>query len=127
MAENASGVNISPHILFLTLEKLDEKALHYCHRRRSGRHGTMSAFPGFSGPRSRQAAGQAIARQFRLLETVPNIGCPHPELPSLRELVITFEDSGYVALYHHEPADDAVYVLAFRHQKEKIGNPHGSG
>ena len=36
----------------------------------------------------------------------------------LRELVIAFGDSGYVALYRHEPADDAVYVLAFRHQKE---------
>jgi hypothetical protein len=39
-------------------------------------------------------------------------------LPELRELVIPFGGSGYVALYRHEPADDAVYVLAFRHQKE---------
>ncbi|WP_369774281.1 hypothetical protein [Thioalkalivibrio sp. ALE19] len=36
----------------------------------------------------------------------------------MRELVIAFGDSGFVALYRHEPADDAVYVLAFRHQKE---------
>jgi hypothetical protein len=36
----------------------------------------------------------------------------------LRELVIGFGDSGLVALYHHDPAADAVYVLAFRHQKE---------
>lgn len=63
-------------------------------------------------------AGQAIERQFLLLETAPDIGRPFPEVPELRELVIAFGDSGYVALYRHEPADDAVYVLAFRHQKE---------
>jgi len=63
-------------------------------------------------------AGQAIERQLLLLETFPDIGRPFPEMPELRELVIAFGDSGYVALYRHEPADDAVYVLAFRHQKE---------
>jgi hypothetical protein len=31
--------------------------------------------------------------------------------------MIGFGDSGYVALYRHEPEDDALYVLAFRHQK----------
>lgn len=46
------------------------------------------------------------------------MGRPFLELPVLRELVIRFGDSGYVALYRHEPADDAVYVLAVRHQKE---------
>jgi len=46
------------------------------------------------------------------------MGRPLPELPDLRELVIAFGESGYVALYRHEPADDAVYVLAFRHQRE---------
>lgn len=44
--------------------------------------------------------------------------CTIPDLPELRELVIAFGDSGYVALYRNESADDAVYVLAFRHQKE---------
>ncbi|MFT0534459.1 type II toxin-antitoxin system RelE/ParE family toxin [Castellaniella hirudinis] len=63
-------------------------------------------------------AGEAIERQFLLLETAPDIGRPYPEMPELRELVIAFGDSGYVALYRCEPADDAVYVLAFRHQKE---------
>jgi plasmid stabilization system protein ParE len=75
----------------------------------------------FLAAKNRQAAkraGQAIARQFTLLETTPDIGRPFPELPELRELAIGFGDSGYVALYRHEPADDAVYVLAFRHQKE---------
>jgi len=52
------------------------------------------------------------------LETTPDIGRPFPDLPELRELVIGSGDSGYVALYRHEPEADAVYVLAFRHQKE---------
>ena len=69
-------------------------------------------------PEAVKRAGQAIERQFMLLETAPDIGRPFPEMPELRELVIVFGDSGYVALYRHEPAVDAVYVLAFRHQKE---------
>ena len=69
-------------------------------------------------PEAAKRSGQAIERQFLLLETAPDIGRPLPEMPELRELVIAFGDSGYVALYHHAPADDAVYVLAFRHQKE---------
>lgn len=63
-------------------------------------------------------AGQTIERQFALLETNPDTGRPLPDLPDLRELVISFGDSGYIALYRYEPTDDAVYVLAFRHQKE---------
>ena len=69
-------------------------------------------------PEVARRAGQAIERQFLLLETAPDIGRPFPEMPELRELVIAFGDSGYVALYHHELTDDAVYILAFRHQKE---------
>jgi plasmid stabilization system protein ParE len=63
-------------------------------------------------------AGQAIERQFALLETTPDIGRPFPEYPELRELTISFGDSGYVALYRHDPAPGVVYVLAFRHQRE---------
>lgn len=69
-------------------------------------------------PEAARRAGQAIDRQFQLLKTTPDIGRPFPEAPELRELLIAFGDSGYVALYRHEPADDAVYILAFRHQKE---------
>jgi hypothetical protein len=53
-----------------------------------------------------------------LLVTTPDTGRPFPELPELREPVIGFRASGYVALCRHEPADDALYVLTFRHQKE---------
>ena len=69
-------------------------------------------------PDAARRAGQAIERQFLLLETFPDIGRPFPDMPELRELVIAFGDSGYVALYRHESADDTAYVLAFRHQKE---------
>lgn len=69
-------------------------------------------------PEAARRAGQSIERQFLLLESAPDIGRPFPEAPELRELVIPFGDSGYVALYRHAPADNAAYVLAFRHQKE---------
>ncbi|WP_072294378.1 type II toxin-antitoxin system RelE/ParE family toxin [Nitrosovibrio sp. Nv17] len=69
-------------------------------------------------PEAARRAGQIIERQFLLLEKTPDMGRPLPELPELRELVITFGDSGYAALYRHEPVDDRVYVLAFRHRKE---------
>jgi len=52
------------------------------------------------------------------LEESPEVGRPFPDLPALRELIIEFGDSGYVALYRYERADDTAYVLAFRHQKE---------
>lgn len=75
----------------------------------------------FLAAKAREAAtraGQAIEQQFLLLQKTPDIGRPLSEMPELRELVIAFGNSGYVVLYRHEPADEAVYLLAFRHQKE---------
>ena len=69
-------------------------------------------------PRAAKRAGQAIEQQFAQLETNPNIGRPLADLPQLRELVIEFGDSGYVALYRYQQDTDTVFVLAFRHQKE---------
>ena len=69
-------------------------------------------------PQAARRAGQAIERQFLRLETTPDMGRPFSTMPPWRELVIPFGDTGYVALYHHDPAKDAVYILAFRHQKE---------
>lgn len=63
-------------------------------------------------------AGRVIAQHFQMLESVPDVGRPDDELPELRELIVPFGEAGYVALYRYEPGDDAVYVLAFRHQKE---------
>ena len=69
-------------------------------------------------PQAAIRAGHAIEHQFALLETEPEIGRPFDDLPELRELIIPFGDSGYVAFYRHEIQANAVYVLAFRHQKE---------
>lgn len=59
-----------------------------------------------------------IERYLARLETTPAIGRPIDDVVGLRELLIPFGRSGYVALYRQEAAEDAVYVLAFRHQKE---------
>lgn len=63
-------------------------------------------------------AGLAIEHQFTLLETEPEIGRPFENMPQLRELMIPFGESGYIALYHFDDKTDSVYILAFRHQKE---------
>lgn len=46
------------------------------------------------------------------------MGRPFDPAPEMRELLIPFGDGGYAALYRHDPARDAVILLAFRHQKE---------
>jgi plasmid stabilization system protein ParE len=69
-------------------------------------------------PQAAMRAGLAIEHQFALLETEPEMGRPLDDLPELRELIIPFGGSGYVALCRHEVNSDSMYVLAFRHQKE---------
>lgn len=54
-------------------------------------------------------AGQAIDRHLKLLEENPDIGRTLPAIPYLRELVIGFGDSGYVALYRHDQDTGAGY------------------
>ncbi|WP_428374563.1 type II toxin-antitoxin system RelE/ParE family toxin [Lichenicoccus sp.] len=67
--------------------------------------------------RAAKRAGALIERQFLLLESAPDIGRPVDDQPDLRELVIGFGEAGYVALYRYVPDEEAVFVLAFRHQK----------
>lgn len=69
-------------------------------------------------PESARRAAQVITQQFFHLEKTPAIGRSLGGSPELRELVIPFGDSGYVALYLHDADDDIIYVLAFRHQRE---------
>jgi plasmid stabilization system protein ParE len=69
-------------------------------------------------PAASRRAAQAILHQFELLTTQPGIGRPLEDEPGLRELIVSFGDSGYVALYHYEQQSDTVLILAFRHQKE---------
>jgi plasmid stabilization system protein ParE len=63
-------------------------------------------------------AAQAIKNSFMLLLAEPEIGRPMDDLPELRELIIPFGDSGYIALYRYEINTGSLMVLAFRHQKE---------
>lgn len=65
-----------------------------------------------------ERAGQTIARRLLILETNPAIGRPYDLALGLRELVMSFGNSGYMALYHHDADDDAIYILAIRHQRE---------
>jgi len=69
-------------------------------------------------PNAAKKAAQAISYHFSILKTEPEIGRSIDEIPDLRELIIPFGNSGYVALYHFDKKSDSVYVLAFRHQKE---------
>jgi plasmid stabilization system protein ParE len=69
-------------------------------------------------PLAMARAAQVIEQHFARLETEPEIGRPFDDLPEMRELIIPFGDSGYVALYRFEANADTVYLLAFRHQKE---------
>ena len=63
-------------------------------------------------------AAIAIEHHLLILETEPEIGRLFSESLELRELLIPFGGSGYVALYRYEVSSDAVFILAFRHQKE---------
>ena len=61
---------------------------------------------------------EAIAKGFSFLQDFP-FACRKaaPENPLLRELLIEFGQSGYVALFEIEDAD-TVTILAVRHQRE---------
>ncbi|WP_245898185.1 type II toxin-antitoxin system RelE/ParE family toxin [Phreatobacter cathodiphilus] len=67
--------------------------------------------------RASQRAAAEIRRHFSALERLPGMGRPVGR-EGLRELVIPFGAAGYVALYRHEPDEDRVLILAFRHQRE---------
>jgi len=60
----------------------------------------------------------AIRDAVRLLAYAPGMGRLVNDSEDLRELVIDFGASGYLALYRFEPALDAVTILAIKHQRE---------
>ncbi|MDI2111721.1 type II toxin-antitoxin system RelE/ParE family toxin [Commensalibacter nepenthis] len=70
-------------------------------------------------PYSTKKAANVIKKYFLTLEKAPHIGRPYPERSELRELVIRFGVSGYIALYRYIPQEDIVYILAFKYQKEE--------
>ena len=63
-------------------------------------------------------AALAIRDAFMPLKQAPMIGRPVEDSDDLRELVIDFGSSGYLALYRFEAALDAVTILAIKHQRE---------
>ena len=68
---------------------------------------------------SPQAAAQAlddIRSAIGILEAHPYIGRRVDD--QIRELVISREVTGYLALYRFDPAFDVVRILRIRHQRE---------
>ena len=66
---------------------------------------------------------KAALKTVRLIEEAIELLARHPMIgrpvePPLRELVISRGKSGYLALYSFESVDDAVLILAIRHQRE---------
>ncbi|MGH7858029.1 MAG: type II toxin-antitoxin system RelE/ParE family toxin [Candidatus Binatia bacterium] len=67
-------------------------------------------------PEAATAAAEAIATAIEALAAHPLVGRPLPS--GLRELVISYGKTGYVALYRFLPARDEIRILALRHQRE---------
>jgi plasmid stabilization system protein ParE len=67
-------------------------------------------------PQAAVTAIEVIRDGIEILERHPFVGRPCEE--GLRELLISYGKSGYVALYSYEQSLDVVLVLAIRHQRE---------
>lgn len=67
-------------------------------------------------PEAAGKAVEAIRTAIELLARHPLVG--RRVRGELRELVISFGRTGYVALYRFVPARDEVRILAVRHQRE---------
>ena len=67
-------------------------------------------------PQAAVKAIEVIRDGIEILERHPFVGRPCEE--GLRELLISYGKSGYVALYSYEQSHDVVLVLAIRHQRE---------
>lgn len=75
----------------------------------------------FLATRDDKAAGRtvgAILVRLRQLSTNPAIGRYVEECEGMRELVVPFGSSGYVALYRFDDVRDVAIILAIRHQYE---------
>lgn len=60
----------------------------------------------------------AIREAFIPLKQSPMMGRPVEDSADLRELVIDFGTTGYLAMYRYEAPLDAVTILAIKHQRE---------
>ena len=73
-------------------------------------------FLAVEAPDAAAAAVVAIQSAVDILAAHPLIG--RVVAAELRELVISYERTGYVALYRFVPARHEVRILAIRHQRE---------
>jgi len=78
--------------------------------------GRLADFLANSAPEAAIAAIEVIRDGIEILGRHPLIGRPCER--GLRELLISYGKSCYAALYSHEKPQDAVLVLAIRHQRE---------
>jgi addiction module RelE/StbE family toxin len=62
------------------------------------------------------SAASTVRQAVEVLADHPLIG--HRVEGELRELVISYGKTGYVALYRFLPAQDQIRILAVRHQRE---------
>ena len=76
----------------------------------------LTAFLAESAPAAAEATFSLIEEAVTILKRHPLIGRLVED--DLRELVISRGRTGYIALYSYEAADDAVLILALRHQRE---------
>jgi plasmid stabilization system protein ParE len=76
----------------------------------------LADFLANGAPEAAIAAIDVIRDGIEILGRHPLIGRPCED--GLRELLISYGKSGYVALYSHEKPQDVVLVLAIRHQRE---------
>ena len=67
-------------------------------------------------PQAAATAIDVIRDGIEILERHPLVGRPCEG--ELRELLISYGMSGYVALYSYEQSQDVELVLAIRHQRE---------
>lgn len=87
-----------------------------CSRRAFSDLERLADFLSKDAPKAAIAAIDIIQDGIEILGRHPLVGRSCEE--GLRELLISYGRSGYVALYSYEPPEDVVLVLAIRHQPE---------
>jgi plasmid stabilization system protein ParE len=76
----------------------------------------LAEFLSSEAPIAAIAAIDVISDGIEILRRHPLIGRPCEE--ELREILISYGQSGYSALYSYEEPQDVVLILAIRHQRE---------
>lgn len=77
---------------------------------------SLTAFLAENDPEGAPETAQLIREAVLILARHPLIGRPVEQ--GLRELIISRGRTGYLALYRYREPEDAVLILAIRHQRE---------